>query len=238
MVIAIGNPLGFVGALSTGIVHAVGPFRGLGARTWIQADIRLLPGNSGGPLADMARRYGLAHVAIPKGLQPRASLGYLTLPILSVLVSIGLVPDLQEELDESSRAAALEAVVDIHTFDPAVVSYQELLEIFFVVHDPTTLNRQGADVGTQYRSAIFTHSDEQERTAEQVIEEVTAEGIWDEPIVTEVVPFETFYPAEEYHQEYFARNPNQPYCRIVVAPKVAKFRKQYLERLKTVGDRA
>jgi peptide-methionine (S)-S-oxide reductase len=121
------------------------------------------------------------------------------------------------------------------TFDPDVLSYRELLQVFFTIHDPTTLNRQGADVGTQYRSAIFTHSDEQERTAEAVIGEVNESGIWDEPVVTEVVPFETFYPAEEYHQEYFARNPNQPYCRIVVAPKVAKFRKQYLDRLKKVG---
>lgn len=121
------------------------------------------------------------------------------------------------------------------TFDPAVISYRELLQVFFTIHDPTTLNRQGADVGTQYRSAIFTHSDEQERTAEAVIGEISESGIWDEPVVTEVVPVEAFYPAEEYHQEYFARNPNQPYCRIVVAPKVAKFRKQYLDRLKKVG---
>jgi peptide-methionine (S)-S-oxide reductase len=121
------------------------------------------------------------------------------------------------------------------TFDPQVVSYRDLLNVFFAIHDPTTLNRQGGDVGTQYRSAIFTHSDEQERTAEDVIAEVNEAGIWDEPIVTEVSPFEAFYPAEEYHQEYFARNPYQTYCRIVIAPKVAKFRKQYLERLKKVG---
>ncbi|MGH9195023.1 MAG: peptide-methionine (S)-S-oxide reductase, partial [Acidimicrobiia bacterium] len=101
--------------------------------------------------------------------------------------------------------------------------------------DPTTLNRQGGDVGTQYRSAIFTHSDEQERTAEEVVGELNEAGIWDEPIVTEVTPLESFYPAEEYHQEYFARNSYQPYCQIVIAPKVAKFRKQYLERLKRVG---
>ena len=121
------------------------------------------------------------------------------------------------------------------TFDPAVISYRDLLTVFFTIHDPTTLNRQGADVGTQYRSAIFTHSDEQERIAEAVIGEVAESGIWDEPIVTEVVPFEAFYPAEEYHQEYFANNPNQPYCRMVIAPKVAKFRKQHLDRLKQVG---
>lgn len=121
------------------------------------------------------------------------------------------------------------------TFDPAVVSYRDLLKVFFTIHDPTTPNRQGGDTGTQYRSAIFTHTDEQERIAAQVIAEVSEAGVWEEPIVTEVVPFEAFYPAEEYHQEYFARNPNQPYCRMVVAPKVAKFRKQYLERLKKVG---
>jgi len=121
------------------------------------------------------------------------------------------------------------------TFDPQVVSYRDLLKVFFAIHDPTTLNRQGGDVGTQYRSAIFTHSDEQEQAAEAVIGELNEAGIWDEPIVTEVSPFEVFYPAEEYHQEYFARNPYQAYCQIVIAPKVAKFRKQYLERLKKVG---
>ena len=121
------------------------------------------------------------------------------------------------------------------TFDPQVVSYRDLLKVFFAIHDPTTLNRQGGDVGTQYRSAIFTHSDEQEQAAEDVIGELNEAGIWDEPIVTEVSPFEVFYPAEEYHQEYFARNPYQAYCQIVIAPKVAKFRKQYLERLKKVG---
>ncbi|MGH2437946.1 MAG: peptide-methionine (S)-S-oxide reductase MsrA [bacterium] len=121
------------------------------------------------------------------------------------------------------------------TFDPEAVAYRDLLRVFFTIHDPTTLNRQGGDVGTQYRSAIFTHSDEQERTAEEVVGELNEAGIWDEPIVTEVTPLESFYPAEEYHQEYFARNSYQPYCQIVIAPKVAKFRKQYLERLKRVG---
>jgi peptide-methionine (S)-S-oxide reductase len=121
------------------------------------------------------------------------------------------------------------------TFDPAVISYRDLLRVFFSIHDPTTPNRQGADVGTQYRSVIFTHSEEQERVAEEVVAELGAAGLWDEPIVTEVVPFEAFYPAEEYHQEYFARHPAQPYCRLVIAPKVAKFRKQYLARLKTAG---
>ena len=118
------------------------------------------------------------------------------------------------------------------TFDPAVVSYHDLLRIFFTVHDPTTLNRQGADVGTQYRSAIFYHDDEQKRTAEEVIREITAEKLWSNPIVTEVAKFEKFYMAEDYHQEYFVNNPYQPYCMAVVAPKVLKFRKMYTDRLK------
>lgn len=121
------------------------------------------------------------------------------------------------------------------TFNPDVLTYRDLLKVFFAIHDPTTLNRQGGDVGTQYRSAIFTHNEVQEKIAEEVIAELNDAGIWDEPIVTEVVPFEAFYPAEEYHQEYFRRNPNQGYCRMVIAPKVAKFRKQYLDRLKKVG---
>lgn len=119
-------------------------------------------------------------------------------------------------------------------FDPNVVSYRDLLKVFFAIHDPTTLNRQGGDVGTQYRSAIFYHNEEQKKTAEDVIGELTAEKLWDNPIVTEVAPLKKFYPAEMYHQEYFRRNPEQAYCRMVIAPKVAKFRKQYLERLKRV----
>ncbi|WP_273842092.1 peptide-methionine (S)-S-oxide reductase MsrA [Rubrobacter calidifluminis] len=118
------------------------------------------------------------------------------------------------------------------TYDPGVISYREILEVFFTVHDPTTLNRQGPDVGTQYRSAIFYHDEEQRRTAEEVISEFEEKGVWEDPIVTEVTPFEAFYPAEEYHREYFRNHPDQPYCRVVIAPKVAKFRKQYLERLK------
>jgi peptide-methionine (S)-S-oxide reductase len=117
-------------------------------------------------------------------------------------------------------------------FDPAVVSYRELLEVFFTIHDPTTLNRQGGDVGTQYRSAIFYHSPQQQRDAKAVIAELEAERVWDDPIVTEVVPLEAFYPAEEYHRDYFRRNPGQGYCRTVIAPKVAKLRKQHFERLK------
>jgi peptide-methionine (S)-S-oxide reductase len=118
------------------------------------------------------------------------------------------------------------------TFDPQVISYKELLEVFFTIHDPTTLNRQGNDVGTQYRSAIFYHSPEQQATAEQVIAELNAAKIWDAPIVTEVVPYTRFYVAEDYHQEYFKNNSGQPYCRVVVAPKVAKARKHFLEKLK------
>jgi peptide-methionine (S)-S-oxide reductase len=118
------------------------------------------------------------------------------------------------------------------TFDPKVVSFKELLEVFFTIHDPTTLNRQGADVGTQYRSAIFYHSPEQKATAEQVIQELGSEGIWPNAIVTEVKPFTIFYPAEAYHQEYFKRNPYQGYCQAIIAPKVAKFRHKFLEKLK------
>lgn len=118
------------------------------------------------------------------------------------------------------------------TFDPAVISFRDLLNVFFTIHDPTTLNRQGADVGTQYRSAIFYHSPEQQRVAEDVIAEVERERIWANPIVTEVVPLTNYYPAEDYHQEYFERNPYQPYCQVVIAPKVAKFRQHYLAQLK------
>ena len=118
------------------------------------------------------------------------------------------------------------------TFDPTRISVKELLEVFFTIHDPTTLNRQGADVGTQYRSAIFYHTPKQQRVAEQVMAELNAAGLWPNPIVTEVIPLDAFYPAEEYHQEYFRRNPYQGYCRAVIAPKVAKFRQKYLERLK------
>jgi peptide-methionine (S)-S-oxide reductase len=118
------------------------------------------------------------------------------------------------------------------TFDPAVVSFKDLLEVFFVIHDPTTLNRQGNDIGTQYRSAIFYHSPRQKSDAEEVIARLNAAKLWDGPIVTEVVAASGFYQAEGYHQEYFARNPYQPYCMAVVAPKVTKFRKHFLDRLK------
>ncbi len=118
------------------------------------------------------------------------------------------------------------------TFDPKVASFKELLQVFFTIHDPTTLNRQGADVGTQYRSAIFYHTPEQREAAEQVVAELEAARVWDQPIVTEVAPLPEFYPAEDYHQEYFQRNQNQPYCRAVVAPKVAKFRSKFMEQMK------
>lgn len=117
------------------------------------------------------------------------------------------------------------------TFDPSVISFRDLLGVFFTIHDPTTLNRQGADVGTQYRSAIFYHSVEQRDTAEQVIDELNRNKVWDDPIVTQVVQFTTFYPAEKYHQDYYVQNQEQGYCQIVIAPKVAKARKMYLDRL-------
>ncbi len=118
------------------------------------------------------------------------------------------------------------------TFDPEVLSYRDVLRVFFATHDPTTLNRQGADVGTRYRSAVLYHDEEQKRVAEEVISEIEAEGVWDDPIVTEVVPFEVFYRAEDYHQGYFRNNARQPYCQVVIAPKVAKYRKQHLDKLR------
>lgn len=118
------------------------------------------------------------------------------------------------------------------TFDPAVISYRELLEVFFTVHDPTTRDRQGPDEGPQYRSAIFYHTPTQRDIAKEVIREINAMGIWSAPIVTEVTPFSAFYPAEEYHREYFQRNGEQRYCQVIIAPKVAKFREHYREKLK------
>jgi peptide-methionine (S)-S-oxide reductase len=117
------------------------------------------------------------------------------------------------------------------TFDPASISYREILEIFFAIHDPTTRDRQGADVGTQYRSAIFTHSPEQAEVARNLVAELDAQGLWNDPIVTEIAPIDRFYPAERYHDEYYRRNPNQGYCRIVIGPKLAKFRKGFAHRL-------
>jgi peptide-methionine (S)-S-oxide reductase len=121
-------------------------------------------------------------------------------------------------------------------FDPSVLSYRDLLRVFFTIHDPTTRNRQGNDVGTQYRSVIFCASPEQRADAEAVVAELTAEGLWRDPVVTEIAGSAPFYPAETYHQDYFSRNGNQPYCAYVVAPKVAKFRKAFRERLKA-GER-
>lgn len=137
-------------------------------------------------------------------------------------------PTYQEVCSEATGHAEVVQV----KFDPAELSYADLLRVFFSVHDPTQLNRQGNDIGTSYRSAIFYHSEEQKNTAREIIDEITREGVYDKPIVTEVTAFDKFWPAEDYHQEYFANNPNQPYCAAVVAPKVAKFRKKFADRLK------
>ncbi|MGI8641983.1 MAG: peptide-methionine (S)-S-oxide reductase MsrA [Pyrinomonadaceae bacterium] len=137
-------------------------------------------------------------------------------------------PTYQEVCSETTGHAEVIQV----KFNPNEISFKEILQVFFSVHDPTTLNRQGNDIGTSYRSAIFYQSDEQKRVAEEVIKEVTEEDVYDNPIITEVAPFKKFYTAEGYHQEYFANNPNQPYCAAVVAPKVAKFRKKFVDRLK------
>ena len=118
-------------------------------------------------------------------------------------------------------------------FDPEELTFADLLRVYFTVHDPTTLNRQGNDIGSSYRSAIFYHSEAQRQAAEDVVAEITAESIYANPIVTEVTPFDKFWPAEDYHQEYFANNPNQPYCSAVVAPKVAKFRQKFVSKLKS-----
>ena len=137
-------------------------------------------------------------------------------------------PTYQEVCSETTGHAEVVQV----KFDRDVISFKEILQVFFATHDPTTLNRQGNDVGTSYRSAIFYHTDEQRRVAEEVIREITEEEVYDDPIVTEVTPFDKFYVAEDYHQEYFANNPNQPYCAAVVAPKVAKFRQKFVDKLK------
>ncbi len=142
----------------------------------------------------------------------------------------GSVPNPSYELVCTGKTGHAESVQI--TYDPAIISYKDLLDVFFSIHDPTTLNRQGADVGPQYRSVIFYHSPEQKSEAERVMAEISAAHLWPNPLVTEVVPLKVFYPAEEYHQEYFRRNPGQGYCRVVIAPKVAKFRQHYLERLK------
>ncbi len=117
------------------------------------------------------------------------------------------------------------------TYDPSVISFGDLLDVFFTIHDPTTLNRQGGDKGTQYRSAVFYESADQEQEARARIAALEAEGVWDDPIVTEIAPLTEFYPAENYHDDYFARNPQNPYCAAVIAPKVAKARKYFFEKL-------
>jgi len=143
----------------------------------------------------------------------------------------GSVPNPSYELVCTGTTGHAE-VVQV-TYDPGVVPYRDLLHVFFTMHDPTTLNRQGADVGTQYRSAVFYHTEEQRTVANDVIAELTAAGLWEDPVVTEVVPIDAFYPAEEYHKEYYERNSSQPYCQAVIAPKVAKLRQQYLDKLKS-----
>lgn len=142
----------------------------------------------------------------------------------------GFTPNPTYEEVCSGRTGHTEVVLVV--FDPQRLSYETLLKTFWESHDPTQGMRQGNDVGTQYRSAIYTHSPEQKATAEAVIKEIGAQGVWPNPIVTEVAPYDTFYIAEDYHQEYFKRNPYAGYCQFVVAPKVAKFRKQYIDRLK------
>jgi peptide-methionine (S)-S-oxide reductase len=137
-------------------------------------------------------------------------------------------PKYQEVCSETTGHAE---VVQIK-FNPIELSYEDLLRVYFTVHDPTQLNRQGNDIGTSYRSAIFYHNEAQRESAEKIIKEITDEGIYDAPIVTEIAVFDKFWPAENYHQEYFANNPNQPYCAAVVAPKVAKFRQKFATRLK------
>ncbi|MSQ33677.1 MAG: peptide-methionine (S)-S-oxide reductase [Dehalococcoidia bacterium] len=117
-------------------------------------------------------------------------------------------------------------------FDPQALSFRDLLEVFFTIHDPTTLDRQGPDEGTQYRSAVFYHTPEQQATAKQVLADIAAARLWKQPLVTQVVPLQAFYPAEDYHREYYRRNTYQPYCQVIIEPKVAKFRKQYLAKLK------
>jgi peptide-methionine (S)-S-oxide reductase len=131
----------------------------------------------------------------------------------------------------SSGATGHAEVVQV-TFDPSVTSYREILQVFFSIHDPTTPNRQGADVGTQYRSVILYHSPEQQATATAMLGELNASGVFPSPVVTEVAPLEAFYPAEDYHQNYYRENPNQPYCRVVIDPKVAKFRARYFDKLR------
>jgi peptide-methionine (S)-S-oxide reductase len=145
----------------------------------------------------------------------------------------GMLPNPTYQDVSTGRTGHVEVVrID---FDPRVTPYREVLEVFFAVHDPTTRDRQGNDTGPQYRSVIFHHSEEQRATAAQVIRDLASAGIWDAPVVTELRPAATFYRAEDYHQEYFRHNPQQPYCNVVVAPKVNKFREKFSGKLKRRG---
>jgi len=146
----------------------------------------------------------------------------------------GTVPNPTYEQVCTGRTGHAE-VIQI-TFDPSILTYKDLLRVFFTVHDPTTLNRQGADVGTNYRSVIFYHTPKQKTDASEVIQEMTTAKVWSAPLVTQLAPYEAFYKAEQYHQEYFKNNPNQPYCQIVIAPKVRKFRQHYLQKLKVLAS--
>lgn len=137
-------------------------------------------------------------------------------------------PTYQDVCEETTGHAE---VVQL-TFDPRQISFKDILRVFFTIHDPTTLNRQGADMGTQYRSVIFYHSPEQKQLAEETIEELTAARVWERPIVTEIAPLTDFYPAEEYHQQYYQQHSQLPYCQFVIAPKVAKLRKHFVEKLR------
>ena len=148
----------------------------------------------------------------------------------------GHVPSPSYEQVCGGRTGHAEAVQI--TFDPNVTSYRELLEIFFTIHDPTTLNRQGPDVGPQYRSAVFIHTPEQQATAEEMMAELEKARLWERPFVTEIAPATVFFVAEEYHQEYYRNNAYQPYCQVIIAPKVAKFRKERMDRLKPEASSA
>jgi peptide-methionine (S)-S-oxide reductase len=142
----------------------------------------------------------------------------------------GTVPNPSYEQVSTGKTGHAEAAQIF--FDPKIISYKEILEIYFSMHDPTSLNRQGADVGTQYRSAIFYHTPEQKATAEALIVELTTEGIWDKPVVTSVEPLKVFYKAETYHKDYFKKHPKEPYCQIVIAPKIAKLQQRFFDKIK------
>ncbi len=142
----------------------------------------------------------------------------------------GVVPNPTYEEVSTGQTGHTEAAQI--NFDPKVISYREILEIFFTMHDPTSLNRQGADVGTQYRSAIFYHNEEQKQTALKLIDELNKEGIWDRPIVTELVPLQHFYKAETYHKDYYKKHPKEPYCQAVIAPKIAKLQAKFVDKIK------